>query len=404
MVSHAREVPNLHFDIITMIMDLLAKNDLLSMTMVCKQLQKPANTLLLRNGVALADSHAVASFARFMAQDCSRFRHLFSIKLPEIIDGPDRAHVVEILRQSAHLRSLHVRTPRLLDSDRRILAQIAALPDLRRLAHNGPETISALRELFASLVSPIEAVDIRKVNDDSEGSHIFTIDAVAFFTGFASSLRELRLPLAPIPDTVSLQPLSLVKTLELYRCQELDVQGLFKLFPNLNELVLPLTTYEAPDVPRSFEWGFFMRRCQVHREMNVAVPPTSRWPKLQRVAGTLHLLWALGLTCPVEKVHILADCANAAQDSVLYAVMADMKPCELRMEYTLVRANLEMLKHMFEACDGSLTSLEITLRHDDTDWMSVAALLVCCFCLARLAVLTSEFIGRICTCAAVAPS
>ncbi|KAI0093831.1 hypothetical protein BDY19DRAFT_989366 [Irpex rosettiformis] len=311
----------LDFDVLFIIMDFLGALYVRPMMMTCSTLYERGIPCLFKDNLRITKRN-MESFCSFMTRDLSRCKHLIWVQfLFWRLREPLATQLVTILLHASKLEYL-ILDPMCLDADPRFADAVASLPSLNNVQINGQ--CQDISRVFCKAKGPISSVEAYPAAQDGSPA-----DFIKAFSGVKETLVQLILRDAVWEVHYDIVYPKLT-TLIMWDPQECTVQSLITSFPNLRHLSVVVRS-RGDDENDPFGW---IEDFDAERGANMATQARDgSWTHLETVRGDINILYALGLSCRVQNLHIRMDGPEISEDDTdrYLLVVEPMRPDYLHL-------------------------------------------------------------------------
>ena len=362
-VSHGSgAIMRLHYDILSLVTELLSRNALLQVLLTCKTLHKLGIAALLRD-VEIPSRRTLALFSKYMQQNPLRFELLRSLRfsIPHPVEE-DRVQFLDLLKRTTRLRVLELTNSFRLYPARTLWnspapdsavapEEILSLTTLHTLVLYGYIHERSLKYSIPNAQWKLRVLDLREAGSP---------ELLPALSALSTTLEELHCNFYRSPEANPEQTLTALRWLHLYNAVNLDVDILAQYFPNVTRFTVDRVFTES-----SLTFG-------ITRQL--ARP----WPELSIVEGPPVFLSTLGRGPPVSELRLTrvkSDSGGILDDGTLAAILQDVMPTELSLTLE-IWSNYGDLHSIFEAVGGSIRRLDITVSYAESEWTSSTELLV----------------------------
>ena len=340
--------PWLPFDVLLIIMALLERSDVMSMSLTCRTLRHGGARFMLQEGAALSTSEQAISFISFMRADSgSRIHHLHSLELTTGIHFSRRG--IDALRGLVTHQHLALESLSLLDAEALLMCDVSqlggknlasnslleALASLTTLKHLTMDrcdeySIIFIRSLSSSLVTA--SLKLQQLTSWSVVTDPDERNPIVLLARSSETLQELSGTGFEVDERLikygTVYPA--VKKISAEYTQDSMPGTLVYInaFPNLEYLALtsPYNRYEDASDDLNASRIVHERRRAANMEDQEKYQCT--WQVLQEVVGSVVDLFTLGLVCHVPRMRI-RDGITAVKCSFLEDILANVRPSNL---------------------------------------------------------------------------
>ncbi|KAH9895571.1 hypothetical protein C8Q73DRAFT_789369 [Cubamyces lactineus] len=303
--------PKLYEDVLLAIMDVCPPATISRLMRTCRMLYRAGPKRLLAASPYIGDSESpngsdwfLRSFCLFLlAERCSRFRYLPQLQIGVTWiahrEVADMLH--ECVLRMSHLEVLSFVTDldALLDCHPGLVDAFARLPRLKHLsvATRGKACFPMLRKMRSRLVSV--SLRLWHDKDDDDLDPLPDMNPVTLLIHSKDTLQRLQCDTWDAFRVFAGSPQYLAMRHLMIDCEALPATTtLVRAYPNLTHLQINWTDLDSltamPQYLEALE--------RKHLENVQAQNRAGRWAALEEVEGSLEAIYAMGLTCKVERL------------------------------------------------------------------------------------------------------
>ncbi|KAI0751921.1 hypothetical protein C8Q80DRAFT_606951 [Daedaleopsis nitida] len=361
------------YDVLHHIMELCDRKEASKLMRTCKLLYREGARPLLRKGVVdLRHEGNILSFTFFLlADDDRRLATPFGLRFsggqisPRVADC--FCKVIVALSPKLHLLSLHFYNPEdFLCSDTNLpqaFARIATIDEIvlidadihsRTLLEHLSGTVGQVHIEFV-----FDEDDPRFAEDDGDPDDRNPIVLLKSVRQTLTSLSGLWFQTDEDVDAYDIVYPNM-RYLEVETFETPNLAHYLPAFPNLASITLTTGASE----PDEGQEAFLRARNKSAQALH------GRWPKLDRIAGSVVDLWCLGLDCPVDNVNL----ESYPWDTLKFLdVLADMRPNHLHVGMGgSVLCNMVTLPQFLDAI-CAIRTLQLEVKFDKNDCELISA-------------------------------